>query len=137
MELTDLTRSQMVNSIKDEIEGGASTTGKFEFYDKSGTFIVALALNYPCMTIVNGVGTFDDTTPYLKGTVQPGNGGLANRWAFKDSDDKVVLTGTVGDAGNTDKDIVFNERQWNDYDNISITGLTLTVPTGSNDYVPD
>lgn len=136
MELTDLTRSKAVEAVKDEIEGGSSNIGKFEFYDKTGVFIVELELAYPCMVIAAGVGTFNDTSPYLRGTVQPGNGGLANRFAFKDSDNKTVLTGTCGDPSNTGKNIQFNNLQWNDYDNISITGLTLTIPAGSNDYIP-
>lgn len=137
MEITDLTRSKMVNAVKDEIEGGASPIGKFEFYDKIGTFIVSLELADPCMVVVNGVGTFNDVTPYLRGTVQPGDGGLANRFAFKNSDGVVVLTGTVGDATYTDKDITFSERNWADFDNVSISGLTLSVPAGSNNYPPD
>lgn len=136
MELTDLTRSKMVDSVKNEIEGGASPVGKFEFYDKTGTFIVVLTLADPCMTIVNGVGTFNDITPNLHGTVQASNGGLANRWAMKDSDNLTVLTGTCGDPSNTGKDIQFNKLDWDDYDNISITGFSFTQPTGSNDYIP-
>ena len=136
MEATDLTRSSMVNAVKTQIEGGTTAVGKFDFYDKDGAFIVTLLLANPCMTITAGVGHFTDTTPYLRGTVLPGNSGVANRWAFKNHDDLTVVTGSCGDPTHTGKDIQFNTLTWAEYDNITVTGLTITQPAGSNSYIP-
>jgi hypothetical protein len=139
MELDNATRNEMVAAIKTKIDGASpAAAGKINFYDKTGIFIISLPFALPSMTILNGVGTFYDTLPTLNGTVLPGNGGIANRWTMTNGavSPAVVATGTCGDPDHTGKDIQFNNLTWNDYDNVSITGLSITVPTGSNDYIP-
>lgn len=135
MELTDATRSAMVISVKDLIESGVADNWKIEFYTALGTPIVSLPLATPCMTVTGGVGTFDDTSPYLRGTVAAGDGGTANRFKILDGDGTDIVSGACGDPSNTGRDIQFNTLDWADYDNITLTGLTLTMPAGSNNYI--
>lgn len=137
MEISDPVRTLMVTAVRDAIDADNPDAGKIKFYDKDDVFIVELALEMPCMSgITNGVGTFDNTTPNLRGTVLSGNGGTANRFKFFTDGDVLLITGTCGDTVYTGKDIQFNTRVWADYDNISITSLTFTQPVGTNDYIP-
>lgn len=135
MELPDTVRNAMITAIRTAIDSGG--VGIFRFYDKNDVAIVDLQLASSCMTVVSaGTGTFNDTAPYLKGTVPVGQGGLANRWKIMDHLSNVILAGSCGDPSHVNRDIQFNTLNWSDYDNISVTGLTITVPSGSNSYIP-
>lgn len=136
MIISTQSRTDMVTAVKDLID--ANGGGSMKIYDKDGVFIVSLGLNTSCMTIDVGVGTFDNTDPYLTGVVGVGCAGTANYFEILDGDDTVVITGSIGDPTYSTKDIIFEPtRVWADYDRISVTSLTFTVPAGTNSLISE
>jgi hypothetical protein len=123
-----------IQTLIDTTIGGTPTSGSLDFYDINSAFIVSLPLAYPSMTIVNGVGTFVSTAPYLHGTVGVGYGATAFSWALNahanigGSPLNAVITGTCGDPAHSNADLIFNSLIWQDYDVITVSGFTITVP---------
>jgi hypothetical protein len=135
MEINNITRSSVLTAIQSLIDLDSLSPGRIEFYDNTGILLATAGLAPISMTISSGIGSFINIMPYLRATVI--YQGTANRWSLINYNDVVIFTGTCGDQSHLDKDIVFNTitLDWNVNDVVIIGKLSLTIPSGTNDYL--
>jgi hypothetical protein len=137
MELTDLIRNEMLQTIQNQIDGDAGIPGRIEFYDNTGTLLALVSLSPISMVITKGTGIFVDVMPYLRGIVVAE--GIAKSWILFNADNLPIFNGSCGDADHiiTTKDIIFNSGglDWHVNDVIIIEELSLEIPVGHNDYI--
>jgi hypothetical protein len=126
-------RNDLIRMIQSLID--AHGQGKIIFKDNTNAQLAIANLAPQSMVINNGVGIFVNITPYLRANVI--QQGMVNRWSIVDAVGVDILTGTIGNQKNLGKDITFNTNDfmWNVGDVVVIEELSLTIPSGQNDYI--
>jgi hypothetical protein len=120
--LETIARNAGCNAIVDLLDAGAGA-GTLKFYvSGGGTLLATLTFSDPAFGNASvGVATASAITADSSADAT----GTAALFRFYDSDNNLILSGTVGTSG---ADINFNTVSWTAGDNISVTSLTVTQP---------